>query len=183
MNDPNDADRSGDRRSPLRLDFVAPPSASPPPTQGFHQTFEECAAKTWKHPVTNGTIEFSVPRAVRWLYLPASHPEDPAGTPPRGPRRVVLENLDSCSPLVYDVAGYADQTRETLIHALSQVIQERGVPRTFMTDNGSLMIAAEAVVGDSGSGHQPALSHSQQRTQTKRPLGLHSKSRKRGDLR
>ena len=181
MNDPNDADRSGDRRFPLRLDFVAPPIASPPPTRKFHQTFEECAAKTWKHPITNGTIEFTVPSTVCRLYLPPSHPEDPVGTLHCGPRRVVLEILDSCSRLQCDIVCHCEQTSETLIHALSQVMQERGLPRALVTDNGSPMVAPEpkAAVGDSGSSHPPALCHSQQ----KRPIRSHSPSRKRGDLR
>lgn len=185
MNDPYDADRSDDRQALLRFDFVAPPLGSPPPTRALHQTFEEFETKTWKHSIANGTIESSVPNTVRWLYLPPSHPEDPAGTPPRGPRRVVLEILDSCSPLACDVFCYAKQARETLIHTLSQVIRERGVPRAFSIDNGSLIIATEpqAAVGDSGSTHSPALCPSQQKTQQKRPITSHSPSRKRGDLR
>lgn len=185
MNAPNDADRSGDRRSPLRLDFVAPPLASTPPTRELPQTFEEFSAKTWKHPITNWTIDFSVSSIERWLCLPPSHPEDPVGTLRCGPRRVVLEILDSCSRPVCDARCDDRQTSETLTHTLSQVVQKHGVPRALMTDNGSSMIAAQpqAAIGDLVRSRQPTLCHSPHKTQAKRPLGSHSKSRKRGDLR
>ncbi len=51
--------------------------------------------------------------------------------------------LDDCSRLCCHIQWYLDETADSLIHALSQAIQKRGLPRSLMTDNGSAMIAGE----------------------------------------
>lgn len=87
MNDPNDTDRSGDRWARLRFAVVAPLLASPPPAGALHRAFEELAAKTWKHPVTDEPIAFAVASIERWFYLARSHPQDPVGALRRRPRK------------------------------------------------------------------------------------------------
>ncbi len=51
--------------------------------------------------------------------------------------------LDDCSRLCCHIQWYLDETADSLIHALTQAIQKRGLPRSLMTDNGSAMIAGE----------------------------------------
>jgi len=51
--------------------------------------------------------------------------------------------LDDCSRLCCHIQWYIDETADSLIHALAQAIQKRGLPRSLMTDNGAAMIAGE----------------------------------------
>ena len=51
--------------------------------------------------------------------------------------------LDDCSRLCCHIQWYIDETADSLIHALSQAILKRGLPRSLMTDNGAAMIATE----------------------------------------
>lgn len=55
--------------------------------------------------------------------------------------------LDDCSRLCCHIQWYLDETADSLIHALSQAISKRGLPRSLMTDNGAPMIAGETVNG------------------------------------
>jgi transposase InsO family protein len=59
----------------------------------------------------------------------------------------LLGVLDDRSRLCCHVQWYLDETAESLIHALSQAFQKRGLPRALLTDNGAAMIAAETVEG------------------------------------
>jgi len=59
----------------------------------------------------------------------------------------LLGVLDDRSRLCCHLQWYLDETAESLIHALSQAFQKRGLPRALLTDNGAAMIAAETVEG------------------------------------
>jgi transposase InsO family protein len=54
---------------------------------------------------------------------------------------------DDRSRLCCHLQWYLDETAESLIHALSQAFQKRGLPRALLTDNGAAMIASETVEG------------------------------------
>jgi len=51
--------------------------------------------------------------------------------------------LDDCSRLCCHIQWYLDETADSLVHALTQAIQKRGLPRSLMTDNGAAMVAGE----------------------------------------
>jgi transposase InsO family protein len=55
--------------------------------------------------------------------------------------------LDDRSRLCCHAQWYLDETAENFIHALTQALLKRGLPRALMTDNGSPMKAAETVEG------------------------------------
>ena len=70
--------------------------------------------------------------------------------------------LDDCSRLCCHIQWYLDETADSLIHALSQAIQKRGLPRSLMTDNGAAMIAGETQngLGRLGIEHETTLPYS-----------------------
>jgi putative transposase len=56
--------------------------------------------------------------------------------------------LDDCSRLCCHGQWYLERENTAdLVHAISQAIQKRGVPRSVLSDNGSPMIAAETMEG------------------------------------
>jgi len=59
----------------------------------------------------------------------------------------LLAVLDDRSRLICHAQWYVDETAETLVHALSQAILKRGLPRALMSDNGGPMIAGETREG------------------------------------
>lgn len=70
--------------------------------------------------------------------------------------------LDDCSRLCCHIQWYLDETADSLIHALTQAIQKRGLPRSLMTDNGAAMVAGETRNGLSRLGieHETTLPYS-----------------------
>ncbi len=70
--------------------------------------------------------------------------------------------LDDRSRLVCHLQWYLDESAQSLIHALSQAIMKRGLPRALMTDNGAAMLAAESTSGLAALGilHQTTLPYS-----------------------
>lgn len=70
--------------------------------------------------------------------------------------------LDDCSRLCCHIQWYLDETADSLIHALGQAIQKRGLPRSLMTDNGAAMIAGETRdgLGRLGIEHETTLPYS-----------------------
>ena len=58
--------------------------------------------------------------------------------------------MDDRSRLVCHLQWYLDESAQSLVHALSQALMKRGLPRALMTDNGAAMLAAETT---SGLGH------------------------------
>lgn len=59
----------------------------------------------------------------------------------------LLGVLDDCSRLCCHVQWYLVDDTECLVHALSQAILKRGLPRALMSDNGGAMTSAETVEG------------------------------------
>jgi putative transposase len=59
----------------------------------------------------------------------------------------LLGVLDDCSRLCCHAQWYLEQDTEALVHALSQAILKRGLPRALMSDNGSAMTSAETTEG------------------------------------
>jgi len=59
----------------------------------------------------------------------------------------LLGILDDRSRLACHLQWYLGETAENLVHALSQAILKRGLPRALMTDNGSAMTAGETTQG------------------------------------
>jgi transposase InsO family protein len=51
--------------------------------------------------------------------------------------------LDDCSRLCCHLQWYLAETAQWLAHGTSQAIQKRGLPRCYLSDNGSAMLAAE----------------------------------------
>jgi putative transposase len=62
-------------------------------------------------------------------------------------RPVALAILDDHSRLCCHLQFYLAETAECLVHGLTQAIMKRGLPRFFMTDNGSAMLAEETRQG------------------------------------
>jgi transposase InsO family protein len=60
---------------------------------------------------------------------------------------VLLGILDDHSRLCCHAQWYLDENAENLIHALTQAMEKRGMPRALMSDNGSPMVAAETTQG------------------------------------
>lgn len=59
----------------------------------------------------------------------------------------LLGVLDDCSRLCCHAQWYLDEDTASLVHALSQAILKRGLPRALLSDNGSAMTAAETREG------------------------------------
>jgi transposase InsO family protein len=55
--------------------------------------------------------------------------------------------IDDRSRLVCHLQWYLDESAQSLVHALSQALMKRGIPRALMTDNGAAMLAAETTAG------------------------------------
>ena len=70
--------------------------------------------------------------------------------------------LDDRSRLVCHIQWYWDESAQSLVHALSQAVMKRGLPRALMTDNGAAMLAAETTTGLARLGivHQTTLPYS-----------------------
>lgn len=62
-------------------------------------------------------------------------------------RPKVLAILDDRSRLICHAQWYLDEDTESLVHALSQAMLKRGLPRAILHDNGSIMRAAEVTEG------------------------------------
>ncbi len=60
---------------------------------------------------------------------------------------VLLCVLDDCSRLCCHLQWFPEETARSLVHALSQAILKRGLPRMLLTDNGKPMLAAETTEG------------------------------------
>lgn len=60
---------------------------------------------------------------------------------------VLLGVLDDHCRLCCHAQWYLAETAENLVHALSQAIIKRGLPRALMSDNGAPMLAAETTQG------------------------------------
>jgi transposase InsO family protein len=69
--------------------------------------------------------------------------------------------MDDRSRLVCHLQWYLDESAHSLVHALSQALMKRGLPRS-MTDNGAAMLAAETTTGLAALGilHQTTLPYS-----------------------
>ena len=70
--------------------------------------------------------------------------------------------MDDRSRLVCHLQWYLDESTHSLVHALSQALMKRGLPRALMTDNGAAMLAAETTTGlvRLGIVHQTTLPYS-----------------------
>jgi putative transposase len=55
--------------------------------------------------------------------------------------------MDDRSRLVCHLQWYLDESAQSLVHALSQALMKRGLPRSLMTDNGAAMLAQETTTG------------------------------------
>lgn len=75
---------------------------------------------------------------------------------------LLLAVMDDHSRLCCHAQWYLGEGEQELIHALSQALQKRGLPRALMTDNGSAMKAAETRQGLLRLGilHEPTLDYS-----------------------
>lgn len=70
--------------------------------------------------------------------------------------------MDDRSRLVCHAQWYLDESAYSLVHALTQAILKRGLPRALMSDNGAAMLAAETTGGLARLGivHQTTLPYS-----------------------
>jgi len=75
---------------------------------------------------------------------------------------VALAVLDDRSRVCCHLQWYLAETAQNLVHALSQALLKRGLPRALMTDNGAAMVAAETREGLARLGvvHQTTLPYS-----------------------
>jgi transposase InsO family protein len=77
---------------------------------------------------------------------------------------MVCAILDDRSRLCCHLQWYLAETAQNLIHALSQAMLKRGLPRALMTDNGGAMVAEETREGLArlGVNHETTLPYSPQ---------------------
>lgn len=70
--------------------------------------------------------------------------------------------MDDRSRLVCHLQWYLDESAHSLVHALSQALMKRGLPRCLMSDNGAAMLAGETTEGLARLGilHQTTLPYS-----------------------
>ena len=70
--------------------------------------------------------------------------------------------MDDRSRLVCHLQWCLDESAHSLVHALSQALMKRGLPRALMTDNGAAMLAGETTTGLAQLGilHQTTLPYS-----------------------
>ena len=70
--------------------------------------------------------------------------------------------MDDRSRLVCHTQWYLDESAHSLVHALTQAMLKRGLPRALMSDNGAAMLAAETTNGLARLGivHQTTLPYS-----------------------
>lgn len=70
--------------------------------------------------------------------------------------------MDDRSRLVCHLQWYLDESAQSLVHALSQALMKRGLPRSLMSDNGAAMLATETTTGLARLGivHQTTLPYS-----------------------
>jgi transposase InsO family protein len=75
---------------------------------------------------------------------------------------VLIGVLDDHSRLACHLQWYLSERAETVVHALSQAMQKRGLMRALMSDNGAAMTATEITEGLARLGvlHQPTLPYS-----------------------
>jgi len=84
---------------------------------------------------------------------------------------VCVAVLDDHSRIACHVQWYLNENTESLVHAFSQAIQKRGLPRSLLTDNGSAMTSAEftegllrlGIVGDTTLPYSPWQNGKQER--------------------
>ena len=97
----------------------------------------------WHLDFHHGTVPVLLPDG-RWVYP------------------LLLGVLDDCSRLCCHAQWYLAEGAEELCHGLGQAFQKRQLPRAFMTDNGSAMVAHETVGGLQRLGilHERTLPHS-----------------------
>jgi len=95
-----DEPRSHDAWASLRFAIVGPLLASPPRERGaLRSAFEDLARRSWRHPITDEPVQFSVPTIERWYYRARSAPRDPVGALRNRVRRDVGTQV-SLSPLL-----------------------------------------------------------------------------------
>ncbi len=63
----------------LRFAIVGPLLVSPPEHGVLQKQFEHLADKTWRHPTTGETVQFSASSIERWYYTAKNLPNDPVG--------------------------------------------------------------------------------------------------------
>jgi putative transposase len=70
--------------------------------------------------------------------------------------------LDDRSRVCCHLQWYGAETAQNLVHALTQALLKRGLPRALMTDNGAAMLAEETREGLArlGVAHQTTLPYS-----------------------
>jgi len=87
-----------DRSTPMvwarfRFSVVGPLLSSPPPRGELNAALQTLAAKTWKHPVSGGPVEFSAVTIQRWYYAARREQDDPL----RALRRAVRKDCGRVS--------------------------------------------------------------------------------------
>ena len=65
-----------DAMARLRFSIIGPLMASPPAQGQLYQTLQSLAAKTWRHPLSGLSVQFSVSTIERWYYA-ARGAQDP----------------------------------------------------------------------------------------------------------
>ena len=106
-----------DRSTPMlwarfRFSVVGPLLSSPPPRGELNAALQTLAAKTWKHPVSGGPVEFSAVTIQRWYYAARREQDDPRprlatrraqrlrpGVPGRGAGRIAVCPVPPASAL------------------------------------------------------------------------------------
>lgn len=87
-----------DRWAHLRFSIIGPLLAAPPEPGQLYSALRDLAAKTWRHPLSGGDIQFAAATIERWYYA-ARHAGDPVKRL-RDRRRGDLGTFHSLEPAV-----------------------------------------------------------------------------------
>jgi transposase InsO family protein len=108
-----------------------------PGEQRAQSRLEECEVRSFESEYVNGLWHADFHHSSLRVVTPSGE----------WVRPVVLGVLDDRSRLTCHAQWYAGETTKAFVHGLSQALQKRKLPRSFMTDNGSAMLAAETEQG------------------------------------
>lgn len=93
--------------------------------------------RSYEHAYVHGLWHLDFHQGSRKVLLPSGHWR----------HAFLLGVLDDCSRLCCHAQWYLEEDTASLVHALSQAILKRGLPRALMHDNGSAMTSAETKEG------------------------------------
>lgn len=133
MSKEQDVSRSHERWAYFRFSVVGPLLAAPPGPGELSGAFKALAQKTWRHPITDKSVQFGVSTIERWYYQALNEKQDPVRALKRKRRRDADLYPSLSSPL-----------REAI---LAQYRQHSSWTCRLHTDNLAVRVAHDPTLG------------------------------------